>query len=102
DFLTWSAHKFYGPKGVGGLYFNKNTVKMQPQLVGGAHEWGLRAGTVNTAGIVGMAKALEIALKDNESHKILARKNAFQTGLCDILNQKKILYKINGSTTHKL
>jgi cysteine desulfurase len=102
DFLSWSAHKFYGPKGVGGLYFNSSNVKLQPQLVGGAHEWGLRAGTVNTAGVVEMAKALEIVQRENESLKVQTLRNAFQQGLCNLLDNKKITYKINGDYQAKL
>lgn len=60
DMLSLSAHKFYGPKGVGLLYV-KDGVELAPSQSGGGHERGLRAGTHNTAFIVGMAKALELA-----------------------------------------
>lgn len=63
DLLSVSAHKFYGPKGVGALYVKQGT-KISPILHGGHHENGLKPGTENVAGIVGMTKALEIA--DNE------------------------------------
>ena len=52
DLLTLSAHKIYGPKGVGVLYVKEGT-PIAPLITGGSHEWGLRAGTENTAGIVG-------------------------------------------------
>ena len=60
DMLSASAHKFYGPKGVGFLYLRKRT-RVTPLLHGGAQERGRRAGTLNVPGIVGMAKALELA-----------------------------------------
>ena len=59
-FITGSAHKFHGPKGVGIIYINEN-VKIKPLIYGGAQERNMRAGTENVAGIVGFAKALEIA-----------------------------------------
>lgn len=60
DLLTASSHKLYGPKGVGLLYLNQN-VKIEPILHGGGHESGMRSGTENVAGIVGFAKAIELA-----------------------------------------
>lgn len=63
DLLSISAHKFYGPKGVGALYIRKGT-KITPQSQGGHHEMGKRAGTENVPGIVGMARAAELAKKE--------------------------------------
>ncbi len=60
DFLSLSAHKFYGPKGVGLAYINKN-IKIEPLIVGGGQEFGFRSSTYNTPGIVGMAEAMKIA-----------------------------------------
>lgn len=60
DFITCSAHKFHGPKGVGFLYINEN-IKIDPFIHGGSQERNMRAGTENIYGIVGLAKALEIA-----------------------------------------
>ena len=60
DFITCSAHKFHGPKGVGFMYKNK-ALKISPMVTGGGQESTLRAGTENVTGIVGLAKALEIA-----------------------------------------
>ena len=68
DFLTCAAHKFHGPKGVGFLYVNKN-VKVEPLIHGGAQERGFRGGTENTAGIVGLAKAMDLAHEDMEAHQ---------------------------------
>ena len=65
DMLSLSAHKFYGPKGVGLLYV-KDGVDLAPSQSGGSHEHGMRAGTHNTAFIVGMAKALELAYDEND------------------------------------
>ena len=63
DLLSISAHKFYGPKGVGALYIRKGT-RIEPLLHGGAQEMGKRASTHNVPGIVGMAKAVELAMKE--------------------------------------
>ncbi len=65
-FITGAAHKFHGPKGVGILYINEN-VKIKPFVLGGAQERNMRAGTENLYGIVGFAKALEIASANYES-----------------------------------
>jgi len=64
-FITGSAHKFHGPKGIGLLYINEN-VKINPYLQGGSQERNMRAGTENIYGIVGLAKALEIATTNYE------------------------------------
>ena len=68
DFITCAAHKFHGPKGTGFLYVNKNT-KVNPLIHGGAQERGLRGGTENIAGIVGLATAMELAYTDLEAHQ---------------------------------
>jgi len=68
DFITCAAHKFHGPKGVGFLYVNKN-VKVEPLIHGGAQERGLRGGTENVAGIVGLAKAMDLAHDGMEAHQ---------------------------------
>ncbi len=64
DMLSLSAHKFYGPKGVGILYIREG-IELASAITGGGHEQGHRAGTHNTAGIVGLAKALELAHDEN-------------------------------------
>ena len=65
DFIVGSAHKFHGPKGVGILYINARN-KLNPFIHGGGQERNMRAGTENIYGIVGFAKALEIAVKNHE------------------------------------
>jgi cysteine desulfurase len=65
DLLSFSGHKFYGPKGVGALYIRKGT-DVIPQLHGGRHERGLRPGTMNIPGIVGMTRALKLATEELE------------------------------------
>ncbi|PWS29619.1 cysteine desulfurase NifS, partial [Pedobacter paludis] len=61
DLMSFSAHKLYGPKGVGALYVNKR-IAIQPLLYGGSQERKRRAGTENVAGIAGFAKAAELAV----------------------------------------
>lgn len=68
NFLNGSAHKFHGPKGVGFLYINQDT-KINPFIQGGAQERNMRGGTENIVGIVGLAKALEIAYEEQEENK---------------------------------
>ncbi|NGM62864.1 cysteine desulfurase [Sphingobacterium sp. SGG-5] len=68
DFITGAAHKFHGPKGVGFLYINSKN-KIKPFIYGGAQERNMRGGTENVYGIVGLAKALEIAYRDMEEHR---------------------------------
>jgi cysteine desulfurase len=68
DFLTCAAHKFHGPKGVGFLYINKKN-KVESLIHGGAQERGLRGGTENVYGIVGLAKAMDLAYEDLTQHQ---------------------------------
>ena len=93
DFATICAHKFYGPKGVGGLYC-KSGIVIDPLIDGGGQENGLRAGTENISSILGMAKALEIAndsLFENKK-KILELENYF----IELLENSNIQYRLNG------
>ncbi|MCB0638606.1 MAG: cysteine desulfurase [Lewinella sp.] len=68
SFLAGSAHKFYGPKGVGFLYMNSDNL-IQPYIDGGAQERNMRGGTENIYGIVGLAKALDLACTRREAHE---------------------------------
>ncbi|MCS7183118.1 MAG: cysteine desulfurase [Thermoanaerobaculum sp.] len=84
DLLSLSAHKFYGPKGVGLLYVRRQhpPLRLEPLLHGGGQEQGLRSGTLNVPGIVGMAKALELAVG------LLAEETARLATLRDRLRQR--------------
>ncbi len=85
DYLTFSAHKFHGPKGVGGLYIKKGR-ELLPLLHGGSQMGGLRSGTLNVAGIVGMGKAMEQAVDalDYEMTDIKEMRDAFEDELLKI------------------
>ena len=85
DFLTFSAHKFHGPKGVGGLFVRKG-VKITPLLHGGEQMSGKRAGTINVAGLVGMGLAMELAVQnlDYEETRVRALRDRFEDALLSI------------------
>ena len=85
DFITASAHKFHGPKGVGFAFFRKGT-GIQPEILGGEQERGTRAGTENTVGIVGMEKALSICTK-NLDKDILYLKNLKQHFITQLVSK---------------
>jgi len=85
DYLTFSAHKFHGPKGVGGLYIKKGK-ELLPLFHGGSQMGGYRSGTLNVAGIVGMGKAMEQAVDalDYEMTDIKEMRDAFEDELLKI------------------
>ena len=85
DLLTLSAHKFGGPKGVGAIYIRRGT-PCAPYLTGGAQEHGARAGTENVAGIVGLARALELsaAEADEEARQLTALRQRLTDGILQI------------------
>lgn len=98
DLLSLSAHKLYGPKGVGALYCRKG-VRLEPLIHGGAQERRRRAGTENVAGIVGLAKALELARQEQgaENERLTMLRDRLIQGL-----QKIPATKVNGSLVHRL
>jgi cysteine desulfurase len=85
DMMSISAHKFYGPKGVGALYVREG-IELIPSQSGGSHEHGFRAGTQNTPFIVGLAKALEIAYQEREER--LAHVTKLQKMLIDGISSR--------------
>ena len=89
DLMSFSAHKIYGPKGVGALYVRGDSpaAGLAPQLLGGGQERGRRSGTLNTPGIVGLAKALELCLAElpQEAQRLAAIRNRLYAGLLDQL-----------------
>jgi cysteine desulfurase len=98
DFLSASAHKIYGPKGVGLLYIRKG-IKIEPLLHGGGHEFGLRSSTENTAGIAGFAKAVELCRKEMKT------KSRRLTLLRDYLIKEMLRIpntRLNGHATKRL
>ncbi|MFD3000537.1 IscS subfamily cysteine desulfurase [Pontibacter toksunensis] len=101
DLMAFSAHKMYGPKGVGALYVRRKNprVKVTAQMDGGGHERGMRSGTLNVPGIVGLGKAAEIAKQDMESDN--ARISAMRDRLERELTQIEESY-VNGSREHRL
>jgi cysteine desulfurase len=102
DLVSISAHKIYGPKGVGALYVRRRSprVLLAEQISGGGHERGMRSGTLNVPGIVGLGKAAELCRQEMEQDTARLR------GLRDRLNEQ--LHKnldeiyINGSMEHRL
>jgi cysteine desulfurase len=102
DLVSMSAHKMYGPKGVGALYVRRRNprVLLAEQNSGGGHERGMRSGTLNVTGIVGMGKAAAIAKADmaTEGERLAKLRERLNTGLHKNLDE---LY-INGSMEHRL
>ncbi len=85
DLMSFSAHKFYGPKGVGFLYISDG-IKLHPMIIGGGQEKKLRAGTENTPGIAGLGLALELAVQElpNAQNHLESLENQFKDKLTNI------------------
>ncbi len=102
DMLAVSGHKIYGPKGVGALYVRRRNPRVQLSAIidGGGHERGMRSGTLNVPGIVGLGKACEIAQKEmpEEAARMLGLRERLRKGLEAKLDE----VFINGSMEHRL
>lgn len=102
DLLSLTAHKMYGPKGVGALYVRaaKPRVKIIPLIDGGGHERGMRSGTLNVPGIVGLGKAAELAHQEMgaEGEKLIALRERLKAGLLAQLDD----IRINGDPVKRL
>ncbi len=103
DLLSISAHKMYGPKGVGALYVRRRNPRVQLASIidGGGHERGMRSGTLNVPGIVGFGKAAELCQQEmpEESKRMLALRERLKENVFSKLDEG--VY-INGSMTHRL
>ncbi|WP_239470813.1 IscS subfamily cysteine desulfurase [Archangium violaceum] len=101
DLASISAHKMYGPKGVGALYVRrKPRVRIAPIIDGGGHERGMRSGTLNVSAIVGFGKAAEIARQEmaDESARLFRLRERLRKGIMDQLD----MVTVNGSLEHRL
>jgi cysteine desulfurase len=101
DLLSISGHKLYGPKGVGALYVRRSPdVKLAPQIDGGGHEHGMRSGTLNVPGIVGLGKACDLARAEmpEEACRIAGLRNRLRDGIVSQLNG----VSVNGSSEQRL
>jgi len=99
DMMSLSAHKIYGPKGIGALYVNKRA-RVAPYMHGGHHEKNRRAGTENVAGIVGFGKACELARANMEKESI--RLTALRDRLWEGINKGLKAVKMNGHPVKRL
>jgi cysteine desulfurase len=102
DILSLSGHKIYGPKGIGALYVRRKSPRVQltAQIDGGGHERGMRSGTLNVPGIVGLGEACAIAQK--EMAEEAARLSSLRDYLKDRLTKELDEIYINGSEEHRL
>ena len=102
DLLSISAHKIYGPKGVGALYVRRRNPRVQlvAQIDGGGHERGMRSGTLNVPGIVGLGKACELCMNEmaEESVRLKALRDRLTKAIMSQLDETFI----NGSMEHRL
>ncbi len=101
DLMAFSAHKMYGPKGVGALYVRRKNprVKVTAQMDGGGHERGMRSGTLNVPGIVGLGRACELCMQEMAEESV--RLSAMRDRLENALLQIEEAY-VNGNREHRL
>lgn len=101
DLMALSAHKMYGPKGTGALYVRRKNprVKLAAQMDGGGHERGMRSGTLNVPGIVGLGKAAEICMleQEEEAKRISRLRDKLEQGLLQVEGTS-----LNGDNNHRL
>ena len=101
DLMAFSAHKMYGPKGVGALYVRRKNprVKITAQIDGGGHERGVRSGTLNVPGIVGFGKACELCMNEmkEESKRLSVLRNKLEKEILKLEGTA-----VNGNTEHRL
>lgn len=101
DLMAFTAHKMYGPKGVGALYVRRKNprVKVTAQMDGGGHERGMRSGTLNVPGIVGFGKACELCMLEMQSdtNRIVKLRDKLESSLLKLEEAY-----VNGSTEHRL
>ncbi|MDI9337612.1 MAG: IscS subfamily cysteine desulfurase [Alphaproteobacteria bacterium] len=101
DLMAFTAHKMYGPKGIGAIYVRRKNprVKVTAQIDGGGHERGMRSGTLNVPGIVGFGKACELCQQDMQADtiRISAMRDTLEKGLLKLEESY-----VNGSTQHRL
>jgi cysteine desulfurase len=101
DLVSLSAHKMYGPKGIGALYVRrKPRVRITPIIDGGGHERGMRSGTLNVPGIVGFGKAAELCRLEGEeeARRVLALRERLRKGIEELVPNTIV----NGSLEHRL
>ena len=100
--MAFTGHKMYGPKGVGALFVNRKNprVKVTAQMDGGGHERGMRSGTLNVPGIVGLGKAAEIAKKEmaQDAERLSQLRDKLESALCEKLEESYV----NGSIEHRM
>ncbi len=100
DLVSFTAHKFYGPKGVGALWVRRKSVDVALQMHGGGHERGLRSGTLNVPGIVGLGKACELCRLEGAEEA--RRLGALRDRLLASLRAQIPDLVVNGSLAHRL
>jgi cysteine desulfurase len=99
DLMSITAHKMYGPKGVGAMFVRRRRVRLTPLIDGGGHEGGLRSGTLNVPGIVGFGMAADIALREMPEES--ARLSTLRDRLLKALSGEVEL-SVNGTMEHRL